>query len=115
MLKFVNARTQQQGFNFVGVERIKNGNLRFETNLSTSADKGSELIQEITDSLSPLEIRATMIYPNSRWFKYVIHGIPSTIGNRNRVELSATIANEIANVQISASPNHLDGLIALKT
>lgn len=41
---------------------------------------------------------ATNIYPNSRWSWYVIHGIPSTISNKNTVEVSARIANEIASV-----------------
>lgn len=91
ILKFVNARTEFQGLKFIGVECNKNGNLRFETNLATS-NKGSELIQEITNSLTPLTIKASNIYPNSRWSKYVIHGLPSTIGNHNRVELSANIA-----------------------
>lgn len=66
ILDVVNAHTKPQGLKFIAVERNRNNNLRFETNLSTSADKGSELIQEITSALTSVNIMATNIFPNSR-------------------------------------------------
>lgn len=67
ILELVNSRTEPQGLRFIAVERNKNSHLRFETNLLTSADKGSELIRENTGALDSIDISATNIYPNSRW------------------------------------------------
>lgn len=61
-------------------------------------DKGSELIPQISGSLISIDIRVTNVFPKSQWTRYVIHGIPSTIGNKYSVQLSATIATEIKNV-----------------
>lgn len=80
------------------MERKKDDNLPSETNLSTSADKGSELIHEITGAVLSIEIRATNIFPNRHWSRDVIHGIPSAIGNKITVQLSTTIATKIENV-----------------
>ncbi|KAL0630650.1 hypothetical protein Q9L58_010501 [Maublancomyces gigas] len=75
--------------------RSLNGNLRFETNPSTSADEGAKYHVEITLALDKLHIQATNIYANSRWSKFVIYGVPAHIGTKNSVELSARIADEI--------------------
>lgn len=98
ILEVVNALTEPQGLKFIAALRNKNDNLRYERNLLTSSDKGSEMIPEITGALNSLNIKATNIFSNSRWSRYIIHCIPTTIGNKNSVELSARIATEIASV-----------------
>lgn len=94
MLEVVNSRTFPQGLKSNTVKRNKNNHLRFETNLATSWDNGSEFIQEISRALNTIEINDTDLYPNSRCSRFVIHSIPSTIGNNILVELVATIATE---------------------
>ncbi|KAL0630615.1 hypothetical protein Q9L58_010538, partial [Maublancomyces gigas] len=95
ILEIVNEATSAQGLKFLSAQRSLNGNLRFETNPSTSADEGAKYHVEITLALDKLHIQATNIYANSRWSKFVIHGVPAYIGTKNSVELSARIADEI--------------------
>lgn len=66
ILEVINISTEPLGLRFIVVVRYNSGNLKLETNLLTSADKGSELIREITDGLRSLEITATNFYPLTR-------------------------------------------------
>lgn len=85
ILEVVKSRREPQGLKFIAGEHGKNKNLRFETNLNVSAGKESELMPEIPGALLFLNIKATNIYPNNRWSRYVIHGIPVSISNNNWV------------------------------
>ncbi|KAL0630520.1 hypothetical protein Q9L58_010633 [Maublancomyces gigas] len=95
ILEAVNEATMIQGLKFLSAQRSTNGNLRFETNPATSADEGAKYHVEITFALEKLHIQGTNIYANSRWSKFVIHGVPAHIGTRNTPQLSSRIAEEI--------------------
>ncbi|KAL0630950.1 hypothetical protein Q9L58_010197 [Maublancomyces gigas] len=95
ILEVVNEATMAQGLRFLSAQRSTNGNLPFETNPATSADEGAKYHVQITFALEKLHIQATNIYANSRWSKFVIHGVPAHIGTRNTPELSSRIAEEI--------------------
>lgn len=83
ILEVVKSRTEPQGWKFIAEDRYKKKTLCFETNLNMSADKGSELMREMSGALRFLNIKATNIYPKSRWSRYVIHGILVSISNKN--------------------------------
>lgn len=94
----MNRRIEPQGVKFLAVTRNKDHYFRFKTILTTSADKVSELIREITGVLTSIEITGTNIYPTSQWSRFVFHGIPTSVGNKNSVQLSTTITTEIQNI-----------------
>ncbi|KAL0630611.1 hypothetical protein Q9L58_010542 [Maublancomyces gigas] len=111
ILDIVNEATTVQGLKFLSAQRSANGNLRFETNPSTSADEGAKYHVEISLALDKLHIQATNIYPNSRWSKFVIHGVPSHIGTTNTTELSSRVAQEIyeaTNISMAQPPRWLN-------
>ncbi|KAH0605310.1 uncharacterized protein H6S33_004532 [Morchella sextelata] len=89
----VNARIQDESCHFISTRRTAKDNFILETKFITPATKAMEYAKETEEALLTLQVPVTNIRANSKWSKFLLHGIPTTIGEG--IEAGQLVASEI--------------------
>ncbi|KAH0610171.1 uncharacterized protein H6S33_011698 [Morchella sextelata] len=89
----VNARIQDESCHFISARRTAKDNFVLETKFITPATKAMEYAKEIEEALLTLQVPVANIRANSKWSKFLLHGIPTTIGEG--IEAGQLVASEI--------------------
>ncbi|KAH0603229.1 uncharacterized protein H6S33_008233, partial [Morchella sextelata] len=89
----VNARIQDESCHFISARRTPKDNFILETKFITPATKAMEYTKEIEEALLTLQVPVVNIRANSKWSKFLLHGIPTTIGEG--IEAGQLVASEI--------------------
>lgn len=95
ILRVINRMVAPQKLQFLAGFCSASGRITLETGPTTSAEMGVALRQEIYQGLDALNIEPTNIFANSRWTKWVIHGVPSEVGTTNTVATCTCLALKI--------------------
>ncbi|KAH0603702.1 uncharacterized protein H6S33_007361 [Morchella sextelata] len=89
----VNARIQDESCHFISARRTPKDNFILETKFVTPATKAMEYAKEIEEALLTLQVPVAVIRANSKWSKFLLHGIPTTVGEG--IEAGQLVASEI--------------------
>ncbi|KAH0606265.1 uncharacterized protein H6S33_003926 [Morchella sextelata] len=89
----VNARIQDESCHFISARRTAKDNFILETKFVTPATKAMEYAKEIEEALLTLQVPVAIIRANSKWSKFLLHGIPTTVGEG--IEAGQLVASEI--------------------
>ncbi|KAH0607165.1 uncharacterized protein H6S33_003153, partial [Morchella sextelata] len=103
----VNARIQDESCHFISARRTAKDNFILETKFITPATKAMEYAKEIEEALLTLPVPVANIRANSKWSKFLLHGIPTTIGEG--IEAGQLVPSEIRsnygeNLQLAQVP-----------
>ncbi|KAH0603152.1 uncharacterized protein H6S33_008156, partial [Morchella sextelata] len=107
----VNARIQDESCHFISARRTPKDNFILETKFITPATKAMEYAKEIEEALLTLQVPVAIIRANSKWSKFLIHGIPTTMGEG--VEAGQLVPRWISRAETRMEKTHSSMVIAL--
>jgi hypothetical protein len=93
ILVAVNNACSAHGFVFLSAQLTQKGNITLLSPPSVSASEAVKFHPEIKEALKSLDITALSTTANSRWSKFIVHGIPTTIGEGT--EAATALGNAI--------------------
>ncbi|KAI5847195.1 hypothetical protein DFP73DRAFT_593041 [Morchella snyderi] len=91
----INAGFPDAKCHFIAARKTLNHNIVLETKFDSSAETVLAYKHEIKDALTAMRIYVIDIKANSKWSKFLLHGIPTTIGDG--LDAGQLVASEIRN------------------
>ncbi|KAI5836670.1 hypothetical protein DFP73DRAFT_602052 [Morchella snyderi] len=91
----INGGIPDAKYHFIAARKTLNHNIVLETKFDSSAVTVLAYKHEIKDALTAMRIYVIDIKANSKWSKFLLHGIPTTIGDG--LDAGQLVASEIRN------------------